>query len=428
MAASKKWSRRQFLAAGAATAAAPLILPSRVFGANERVNIGYIGCGRRGGQLDGVMDDVNIFALADVNTKRLEHWATGPMGRKYGIAKDKLFQDYRDMLALEALDAVIIASPDHWHALHAIHAMEAGKDVYVEKPMTLTIREGRVMVDTARKHGRICQVGSQQRTDHANRVGCALIRAGRIGKVHTVHASNYPSPWECDLPEGDAPEYIDWDMWCGPTQPRGYHEELYQPRVRGHEAGWISFRRYSGGEMTGWGAHGLDQIQWALGKDDTGPVDIEAIVDEEPEPDGTHHGPRCPVHMTYADGTVLKIDGQGAGGGGWFEGEDGQIKIDRGKYACKPGNLDENIPELPEILYEGGTAQHIANWVHCIRTRQKPNSDVEIGHRSTTVCHLGNIARWTKRKLKWDPVTETFPGDDDANSYLDRERRAPWII
>jgi predicted dehydrogenase len=219
-------------------------------------------------------------------------------------------------------------------------------------------------------------------------------------------------------------------MWCGPTPYRGYHEKLYMPRggKQDHEWGWISFRPYSGGEMTGWGAHGLDQIQWALGMDESGPVEIWPVLDEEPPFDGVHLGPRWPVHMRYANGVVVKLDDQGAPGGGWFEGDEGEIKIDRDRYAIKPGSLDKELPELEPIPFTGGTDEHIGNWLHCVRTRQTPNADVEIGHRSTTVCHLGNIARWLKRSLTWDPVTETFPGDDEANRLVDRERRVPWTL
>ncbi len=431
MSNTPRLTRRTFLkhsTAVTAAAIAPMIIPSSAFGANDRVNVGYIGTGRRGGQLRGLPSDTAVIALADCNIKRPERWKRSSWGKEKGVKK--CFQDYREMLEMKSLDAVIVASPDHWHALHSIHAMNAGKHVYCEKPMTLTIREGRCMVDAARKNNVVCQCGSQQRTMEKNRIGCALVREGRIGKVHTVHAACFPTSWECTLPEMDAaPEEIDWDMWCGPTEPRGYNDKLYVPRggKKGHEWGWISFRRYSGGEMTGWGAHGFDQIQWALDKDDTGPTKIIPREDG-PAFDGVHLGPNNYIDMVYDDGTVMKIDGKAGGGGGWFEGEDGEVKIDRGKYACKPDTLDDEMPPLPASSHTGDTDEHIANWLHCARTGERPNADVEIGHRSSTVCHLGNIARWLKRELTWDPVTETFPGDDEANSYLDRDRRAPWTI
>lgn len=412
-------TRREFLrrsiGAAAITAAAPLLLPGRLWaadgrrGPNDRINVGYIAVGRRARQLMDLPPDMQIVAISDVNRQRLDELAEGKDWRKY--------QNYREMLAEPDIDAVIIATPDHWHALNAVHACEAGKDVYVEKPMTLTIWEGRKMVEAARKHERIVQVGSQQRSMKECRIGCELVRNGRIGKVHTVHGANYPSPWECDLPEQPVPEYLDWDMWCGQTEPRPYHLELYLPRVRGTEAGWISFRPYSGGEMTGWGAHGLDIIQWALGKDDTGPVEVW--------PEG--EGLKCPVSFRYADGTTVLLDGKGPEGGGVFEGDDGRITVDRGKYKTLPTDLDKKPAQDTDIrLYESN--DHLGNWAECIRSRKMPIADVEIGHRSTTMCHLGNIARWTGRKLRWDPEKESFIDDEDANTYLRRPMRAPYAL
>ena len=412
-------TRRDFLKTSigmvAVATTTPLLLPGRLWaaegrrGPNDRINVGYIGVGRRARQLMDLPKDMQIVAISDVNRQRLDELAEGKDWRKY--------QHYREMLAEPDIDAVIIATPDHWHALNAVHACEAGKDVYVEKPMTLTVWEGRKMVEAARKHVRIVQVGSQQRSMKECRIGCELVRNGRIGKVHTVHGANYPSPWECELPEQPVPEYLDWDMWCGQTEPRPYHLELYLPRVRGAEAGWISFRPYSGGEMTGWGAHGLDIIQWALGKDETGPV--------EAWPEG--EGLKCPVSFRYADGTTVLLDGKGPDGGGLFEGDAGRITIDRGKYKTLPLDLDKKPAQDTDIhLYE--SSDHLGNWAECIRSRKMPIADVEIGHRSTTMCHLGNIARWTGRKLRWDPQEELFIDDENANSYLRRAMREPYAL
>jgi predicted dehydrogenase len=427
-----RFSRRQFLAAGMAS---PFVMAACAHGQgrtvppSERINVGYIGVGRRAQQLLSLPPEAQIVAAADVNLKRVEEFVA-----RYPDAKG--FQDYREMLAMEELDAVVISSPDHWHALHSIDACKAGKDVYVEKPMTLTIREGRQMVEAAEKYGRIVQVGSQQRCDPQNLIPCELIRNGRIGHVHTVHASNYESPWECPLPEEPAPEHIDWDAWCGQTEPRGYHEELYLPRVRGHEAGWISYTPYSGGEMTGWGAHGLDQIQWALGMDESGPVEIWPELDLVPPHDGIHMGPTCEVRMRYANGTLLMLDGKGHGGGGIFEGEEGTIEIQRGSYTVSEGvNTSQpsgvRLYRASEKAFgtsRNDTAVNLSNWLYCIRTRETPIADVKVGHSSTTVCHLGNIARWVERPLRWDPVAERFIDDDEANSYLERPQRAPYQI
>jgi predicted dehydrogenase len=290
------------------------------------------------------------------------------------------------------------------------------------------------------------------------RYGCELIRNGRIGAVHTIHAANYPSPWACDLPEEDPPEYIDWDMWCGQTEPRGYHIDLYLPRADdrkypdGRPLGWISYTPYSGGEMTGWGAHGLDIIQWALGTQDSGPVAVWPDLEGESGPvfafgkelDTFNSWPEAkmltsPVSMRYDSGAVVHLDGKGPGGGAVFEGEGGQILVDREKYNTKP-SVDES--KLKDVLdAEPGdhtdgdgyvhlyrSEDHLQNWFDCIRSRALPIADVEIGHRSSTMCHLGNIARWTGRKLQWDPETEQFVNDADANGYLERPMRAPWHI
>lgn len=278
------------------------------------------------------------------------------------------------------------------------------------------------MVAAARKHERIVQVGSQQRSMGACRFGCELVRNGRLGEITVVHAANYPSPWECELPAQPVPEGLDWDVWCGPTEPRPYHIDLYLPRAQGRadaqgrRLGWISFRPYSGGEMTGWGAHGLDIIQWALGAEDSGPVEVW--------PEG--EGLTCPVTMRYASGVLLKLDGKGPEGGGLFEGTEGTLLIDRGKYEATPPVLAEELPASAIRLYK--SEDHLKNWIDCIRSRELPVADVAIGHRSTNVCHLGNIARWIGRGLRWDPAKEQFIGDDEANALLERSMRASFAL
>lgn len=452
-------SRRRFLSTtariGAGAAVAPLIFSGHASGApgpNDRINVAYIGVGRRAQQLMDLPKEGQIVAYSDVNMNRLkEMQAKNPDAR--------IFQDYREMLKEPDIDAVVIATPDHWHALHSIHACEAGKDVYVEKPMTLTVREGRAMVDAARKHGRIVQCGSQQRSMVKCRYGCELIRNGRIGAIANIHGANYPSPWACDLPEEDPPDYIDWDMWCGQTEPRGYYTDLYLPRAEGRKypdgrpLGWISYTPYSGGEMTGWGAHGLDIIQWALGTQWSGPVEIWADPEAESGPffgfgnkaDAFENWPEgkmltCPVAMRYKNGAVVHLDGKGPGGGAIFEGEKGRILVDRDKYETKPNLDDAKLKESLVGVLPGEhtdadgyvhlyrSDNHLQNWFDCIRSRAMPIADVEIGHRSATMCHLGNIARWTGRKLQWDPETERFVDDADANGYLERPMRAPWQI
>lgn len=430
--ATRTSSRRQFLARSAGWAAAgvamPAIIPSGVLaragrpGANDRILVGAIGVGRRMLQLFDDLKphaDARIVAVADVYRPRAEKVAKAVGAEPY--------TDYRKLLERADLDAVLTATVDHWRALTSIHACQAGKDVYAEKPMTLTVREGRKMVEAARKYGRVFQTGSQQRSDRANRHGCELVRNGRLGKIQKVIGHNYPSPWGCDLPGQPVLEGLDWDAWCGPTEPVPFHADLFAPRAK---PGWISFRTYSGGEMTGWGAHGLDQIQWALGMDETGPVEV--WTEGEPfapptyrEPEAQTRGDKECSHPTvfyrYANGITVEL-GRSNPGGAIFVGERGTLEIHRSKVTSDPAGLAEEVIRSDEIRLEVSD-NHMRNWLDCIKSRNRPIADVEVGHRSATVCHLGNIARWVGRRLRWDPERETFVGDTEANELLDRERR-----
>ncbi len=430
-------SRREFLRRGTAAAVAgvgaPYVISSGVLGAadapgaNERIGIGAIGVGRQGGGLVGGLarsQATRIVAVADVNMARAEQ-----MAARLGA---QAYQDYRRLLERDDVDAIVTATPDHWRALVCIHACQAGKDVYAEKPMTLTIREGRLIVEAVRRHGRVFQTGSQQRSMAANRHGCELIRNGRVGKLQKVIAHNYPSPWECGLPQQPVPEGLDWDMWCGPTQVVPYHIDLYTPRA---QPGWISFRPHSGGEMTGWGSHGLDQVQWALGMDESGPVEVwtEGAEFDPPTyttPESRARGDRAcsqpKVFFRYAGDIVMEL-GNGPSGGAVFVGEKGTITIDRAVCKSDPPEIaEEPIKDTDIRLYKSDN--HMQNWLDCIKTREKPVADAEAGHRSATVCHLGNIARQLGRRLQWDPIKEVFVGDDGANAYLDRPRRRRYRL
>ncbi len=433
---SPQFSRRRFLRRSATLAitgaAAPYIIPRHVLaaegqpGANDRIGLGGIGIGRQGsGVIRGASGHGRVVAIADVNLPRAHQTA-----ERFGGAK--AYQNYHKLLEHKDIDAIVTATPDHWRALVCIHACQAGKDIYAEKPMTLTIREGRLMVQAVRKYNRVFQTGSQQRSQAQNRFGCELIRNGRIGKIHTVIGANYPSPWECGFAGQPVPQGLDWDMWCGPTPVVPYHADLYSPRAR---PGWISFRPYSGGEMTGWGAHGLDQVQWALGMDETGPVEIwtEGPKYDPPtytEPESRGRGEkacRSPmIFYRYANGVTFKLD-NGNPGGAIFIGDKGKIEVFRGRVTSNPAEVVQEPTKDSEIhLYKSDN--HIQNWIDCIRSREKPVADVEIGHRSTSIAHLGNIARWLGRRLKWDPQKEIFPGDDEANKYLDRPRRKGYEL
>ena len=436
------YSRRHFLrgAAMAATAsvAMPYLIPSGILaadgqpGANDQIRVGFIGIGRQASGLLGELlkrKEAKFVAVADVNLNRAKE-----AGQKYGAEP---CQDYRRLLERKDVDAIVTATPEHWRSNICIQACQAGKDIYAEKPMTLTIREGRLMVEAARKYKRIFQVGSQQRSDWTDMAGCKFVRDGGLGKIQKVYCWNYPSPWECGLPAEPIPDGLDWDFWCGPTEVVPYNKDLYLPRAN---PGWLSFRPYSGGEMTGWGAHGFDMIQDALGMDESGPIEIwtegakyapPKYTQAESKARGDKACSEPKVFFRYAGGIVMELVDKTPEGvkppsfGGIIVGEKGSFTIDRGRISSEPEELALNIMSKRPKGFDSG---HIANWLSCIRSRKKPNADVEIGQRSGTVCHLGNIARFTGRKLKWDPVKEIFPDDKEANGYLDRARRKPWEL
>jgi len=433
-------SRRRFLkqtAALAGGAAAPYLVPSGVLGAqgeagaNDRIGIAFIGTGRRANQMLGDLKnlpslpgEVQLVAVSDVWPKKCheylksyEEQVLGPKGGKTG-ADYAVHQDYRKLLEQKDVDAVIVTTVDHWHALPAIHACQAGKDVYGEKPLTLTIAEGRAMVNAVRKYRRVFQTGTQQRSYLRNRQGCELVRNGRLGQIKEVICTNYESSKPCsayELPTEPVPEGLDWDMWAGQTQPRPFSMHVY---LTYNDPGWQRLREYSGGLMTNWGAHGLDMVQWALGTDNTGPVEIE--------PHGNEFNSK--VTFRYANGVTVKLETDGRVlGGGHFIGEKGELIMTRGKFNTIPISISqEPLAESDLRLYKSDN--HLQNFIDCIKSRERCVADVEIGHRTATICHLGGIARRLGRKLRWDPEQESFPGDDEANTYLDRSKRAPYQL
>jgi predicted dehydrogenase len=295
----------------------------------------------------------------------------------------------------------------------------------------LTIREGRAVVGAARTYKRVFQVGTQRRSSAVHRIGCALVRTGRLGTIKGVIGSNYPSPWESKLPGEPAPDGLNWDTWCGQTEPVPYHHDIYMQRAA---PGWISLRPYSGGEMTGTGAHGLDLVQWALGTDDAGPVEVwaeggklEPVVYSAPE-NRSRGNTLCSrgrrVTFRFAGGITLRLED---GSDRVFTGEKGKIIIGFSAVRSDPPELAARALKDVETR-RSATKEHLGNWFDAIRSREQPAADVEIGHRSAVLCHLGNIARWTGRRLKWDPEKEVFPGDAEATAYLERSMRKPFHL
>jgi len=414
---------------GAAVLAAPYLVPSRVLGldgsapASETVKVGIAGLGGRARWilLNEDLPGAQIVAVADCCLPRCDQMATAVAAKRPDLRPEswKKYPDIRQMLDQEKLDAVFVETTTHARVWCMMQALTAGCDVYGEKPLTLTIEEGRPLTDAAGKLGRVLQTGTQQRSMPINAYCSKLVREGAIGKVKEVIVYNFEGPavWQ-PKPEQPIPEGLDWDLWTNQVELRPYHPSLHR--------GWARYEAYDGGGqswgVTGWGTHSLDQVQCALGTDDTGPIEIWL---EEKDKKGW---PR--VIMRYASGTLLKLVGERhtmEDLGAIFRGEKGNIEILRGHARANPPELLKHAP--PDT--KGGPKEsipHIANFLECVRTRQKPAADAETGHRATTVCHLVNICRKIGRKLQWDPRAEQFVGDDGANQLVARPRRQGYEL
>jgi predicted dehydrogenase len=417
-------SRRAFLAkTGTAVAAfaAPMILPSRVFGANERIAVAAIGVRNQGsGNVKKFLGaGADVVGICDVDSK------VAADGAAIVSAKNpapKVYGDYRKLLEDKNIDAVVITTPDHWHARMTIDACAAGKDVYCEKPLSLTIAEGRRMVNAARENKRIVQTGSQQRSSSEFWQACMLVRNGMIGDVKEVLVGipdpNHPG--SIGDPETVPPE-LNYDMWLGPAPQKPYHSK----RVHYNFRFWWD---YSGGQMTNFGAHHLDIAQWGLGMDNSGPVAVEGTAEFHPQM--LHEvTEKCRLVYTYANGVKMTL-GQGQKdipGGTTFIGTKGRVSVNRGKVVTEPVELSKLSLEAVELTQLYRSKDHTKNFLECIKSRELPICDVEIGHRSATVCHLGNLVARLGRPVKWDPVTETCPNDAEAQAMTDREYRSPWV-
>ncbi len=409
---------------GAGGVAAPMFIPRRVLGApgrpgaNDRIRVGIIGVGNRGNLLiDQLPEGAEMIAAADCYLKKAYDAASKRQ------AKWRIHQDYRRLLEQKDIDGVIVATGERWHVLCSIHACQAGKDVYVEKPMSLYVEEGRALVRAARKLRQIVQVGSQQRSMAMNRLACDFVRSGGIGRVFFVEGKNYgspepPQPVESSAASEPVPEGFDYDMWVGQAPMRPYNSK------GGGGWGWD----FGGGDMTNWGPHGLDQVQSALGMDESGPVEFWLLADG-PGPEGS-------LAFRYVNGVTvrLEIPTGDLQGGATFVGEKGRIEVIRNMFRTDPPQMVKQLPPPEEVrkwrddvaLWQA--KYHMQDWLDCMRTRKLPLADVEIGHRSVTVCHLANITRRLGRKLRWDSQAERFIGDEEANGLLSRPRRKGYEL
>ena len=386
-------------------------------GPNDQIVMGAIGTGSRGMSIlnEAKKKGARFVAVCDVDAGHRKKAAEA-------IGDDcAQYADFRELLDHPGIDAVTIVTPDHWHALIAIAAMKKGKDIYCEKPMTLTIAEGRAMVDVAKKTEPVLQVGSQQRSDKRFRMACELVRNGRIGTVRTVEARIGDNPQKGPFPTSPVPEGLDWDFWLGQTPMVEYVKDRCHYEFR-----W--WYEYSGGKVTDWGAHHNDIAQWGLGADDSGPVEVESECGRPTnEPNSYNCPPDFKITYTYANGVKLFCQSEGENGVR-FEGEDGWIFVSRKEIRASDQKLlDEPLPNDATRLYVSD--DHMRNFFDCVRDRQTPICPVEVGHRSVSVCHIGNISlRLGGKKLKWDPKEERFFGDALANQMLSRQMRAPWKL
>jgi len=324
------------------------------------------------------------------------------------------YVDFRELLNRRDIDAVVISTPDHWHAIPAILAARARKDIYCEKPLSLTIAESRAMVQAARANNVVFQTGSQQRTEFNGNFRRAVeyVRSGRIGQVRTVRVGVGAPARPCDLPNEATPDGVDWQLWNGPSPERAFHHVLCPLNIHTHFPAWRNYREYAGGMLADMGAHHFDIAQWALDMDESGPTEIHP-----PERGDTG------LRYVYANGVEMF---HGGPSGCTFEGADGSIYVDRSVLRSTPeAILQQPLGERDFRLPNVGTS-HRQNWIDCIRSRRRPVADVEIGARSSQICQLGNIGYQLRRMLRWDPRREEFIDNAEANRLRSRENRTPW--
>ena len=433
----------------------PSIVPASVFGKfapSNRVNVGVIGCGRIGTSWDmpGVLKEekAQMMAVCDLDMLRLKKakqqvdtYYTKKLGKSYDAAK--MYDNYHDLLANKDVDAVIISTPDHWHVVPAIHAVRAGKDVYMEKPASLTISEGRVLSNEVHKSGRIFQIGSQQRCMPQFKKACELVRNGRIGKLHTIYVGlpvdkSSESTVEQEMP---VPSNLNYEMWLGSTPVATYTEKRVHPQNDYSRPGWLRCEQYGAGMITGWGAHHFDIVNWGMGTEYTGPLEISGTA-EWPAKEALWdvHG-SFKTEMLYENGVkVLASDSYT--NGVKFVGSEGWIFVARGDYAATASDpvsrdksskaLDASDPRIlaSQIGVDGirlyDSKDHHANWIESVISRQPNIAPIEVGHRACTVCLLNHTAMKLKRKLYWDPIKERYKNDDEANATLSRTKRWPY--
>lgn len=426
-------SRRMFLKQAAGVSAFYLV-PRHVLGRgflapSDQIALGFIGLGKQSGGLRGqfLKNDARIMAACDVDPRKVAQFAEAVNAHdaekagKGSYSGCQRYNDYRNLLANKDVDAVVIATPDHWHSVIAINAAKAEKDIYCEKPLSLTVAEGRDMVRATRKHKRIFQTGNMQRSWAEFRQAVELVRGGFIGTVKTINVNvgGPPRPW--DLAAQPLPAGVNWDAWLGPnTVARPYNNVLLPTPQDTFWGLWREIDEFGGGGMTDWGAHMFDIAQWGLGMDDSGPVELTPPSRSDGS-DGNGKG----LAYRYANGVVMNHQPVEGPPHCHFIGTEGEVKVARGELTTTPATLkDKVIDEGQRRVYFSDN--HYKNFLDAMRSRQNPICDVEVGHRTATVCTIGNIAYRLKRPLRWNPATEKFENDAEANRLLSRPMRKEW--
>ena len=460
MASPKNFSRRSFMKTSAQTGALtglaslgfPTIVPAKVLGKHapsNKINIGAIGVGRISRDHDMAetlkYDHAKIMAVCDVDSKRLEDgkkYVNDYYTKKTGKAYDgvTLYSNHEELLLNKDIDAVLISTPDHSHAYLGIHAVEAGKDVYLQKPASLTIAEGRALSNAVHRTGRILQIGSQQRSSSQFRYAAELVRNGRIGQLKEVLIGLPSDPSGEVEPEMPIPKTLNYDAWLGSTPYVYYTEKRVHPKVGYDRPGWLRCEQFGAGMITGWGTHHVDSAHWGMDTEYTGPIEIWAKASFPKSGLWDVHG-SFTSHGIYANGVKMTISTE-LPNGIKYVGTEGWVFVTRGAYKASPNEptvpnqkaLSASDPRIIESvigpneinLYRSN--EHHGNWLECIQTRKQPITPVELGHRACSTCLIHHMAMKLGRKLNWDPLNEKFINDDEANSLLNRQHRYPYLV
>src|SRR5215469_8338550 len=452
-----KMDRRSFLKGSIAMAAAagfPAIVPASVFGENapsNRINVGAVGVGRisRTHDMPGIWkyDSARIVAVCDLDAGRMQDGkklVDDVYAKKTGKSYNgtRTFSDYKHLLAEKEIDAVVISTPDHQHAILAVDAVRAGKDVYLQKPASLTIAEGRAMADEVKKSGRILQIGSQQRSWKQFRRACELVRNGRIGTLKHVEIGLPGDPAGGDPTPMAVPAGFNYDAWLGSTPLASYTLDRVMPQKGYNRPGWLRCEQFGAGMITGWGAHHVDSAHWAMDAEYTGPIEVQGSAEFPKKGLWDVHG-KFRTEALYASG-VRMIISDDYPNGLKFEGTEGWIFVSRGDEQVTSSDpvaklkdnkaLAASDPKIitsvigPKEIHLYESKEHHANWLDCVKSRKQPIAPIETGHRSCSACLIHHIAMKLKRKVYWDPVAERFKNDDQANVMLSRPQRSPYSV